>query len=370
MASSLPTFFPLHPSKPSSKPDIPDLSKATFLQTSIHTTQERPPNRHSRSRASTGLTRLRIDTCIAERADHLHPPRSTGQTSATTDCTKSLFGLGTQDSDSTSAPIPIPGRQTSPSWPKTPLTAREIEGGHFPFHETSPQKPQLSQSFRPRYQLRPAPRPSNHIDTLSPDSDSAPNPSFTPHRGLSSSHYQPSSPLSPTMPRSPLPLKTNANTRTSKHSSKNLHLPSLPRFHPANYQPLETGSTQAYRIPRPGSSTRQFSDPQQQVHQYQRDIVANATRSARSVIAQNLTTKPSPPRLHPLGSPGPVTPMALEEHDDYLSVGATEGNQDGAQGDEGGLSNKSIREENERMIHPGLLNKRHSPAVSSTGGLG
>ena len=65
-----------------------------------------------------------------------------------------------------------------------------------------------------------------------------------------------------------------------------------------------------------------------------------------------------------------MTPMTLEAHDDYLSVGATEGNQDGAQGDDGGLSNKSIREENERMMHPGSLNQRHSPAVSSAGGRG
>jgi hypothetical protein len=33
-------------------------------------------------------------------------------------------------------------------------------------------------------------------------------------------------------------------------------------------------------------------------------------------------TKPSSPRLDPLGSPGPVTPLTLEEADGYLAAGS------------------------------------------------
>lgn len=358
MASSLPTFHSGDKSRPSSRPHISNSSK-TPLHGPIDTGQGRPPTRESRFRTFTGLTRLRIETCIAERAYDLHPPPSIEPSPATADLKQSLLGSETKDLGSPSAPIPIPDRHISPSWPKTPLTAREIEGGHFPFHDNSPKKPQLSQSLRPSYQLRPAPRPSNHIDTLSPESDCASKSSSTPRRSVSSSLYRPSSPLSPTMPRST--LQSNTSTRSSKHPGKNLHLSSLPRFHPANYQSPETGNIQTLRASRPGSAGRQFSDAIQKLHHYQRDL-----GTSRSLIGQSTATKPSSPHLHPLGSPGPVTPMTLEGHDDYLSAGASRGDEDVSQGDDGGLISKLVREENERVRDSGLL-KRHSPVASPAG---
>lgn len=79
---------------------------------------------------------------------------------------------------------------------------------------------------------------------------------------------------------------------------------------------------------------------QVQLQQYNRDMIAQAARAANEIAAQQNTTninpasgattrglrgvtgmgleaasmlhKPNSPRLHPLGSPGPVTPMELE----------------------------------------------------------
>ena len=54
------------------------------------------------------------------------------------------------------------------------------------------------------------------------------------------------------------------------------------------------------------------------MYSYQQQLMANAARQqARS------NTKPSSPKLAPLDSPGPVTPMDLEGADGYLTAGMT-----------------------------------------------
>ena len=52
------------------------------------------------------------------------------------------------------------------------------------------------------------------------------------------------------------------------------------------------------------------------MYAYQQQLLANANRQAR-----NAATKPTSPRLNPLDSPGPVTPMELEGADGYLTAG-------------------------------------------------
>jgi len=49
---------------------------------------------------------------------------------------------------------------------------------------------------------------------------------------------------------------------------------------------------------------------------YQQQLMANAARQARVSNA-----KPTSPKLIPLDSPGPVTPMELEGADGYLTAG-------------------------------------------------
>jgi len=70
----------------------------------------------------------------------------------------------------------------------------------------------------------------------------------------------------------------------------------------------------------PRSQQRQYSDAQRQLYTYQRELVATA-RVGRTTVPG---PKPASPRLIPLaGSPGPVTPLELENQaDGYLFVGA------------------------------------------------
>ncbi|KAI8627049.1 hypothetical protein F5Y19DRAFT_477939 [Xylariaceae sp. FL1651] len=79
--------------------------------------------------------------------------------------------------------------------------------------------------------------------------------------------------------------------------------------------------------------SRNESEAKRRLQQYQRDMIAQATlalhggnvnqatlSSLRSLGFSNMA-KPSKPRLAPLGSPGPVTPMELEGSDDgYLGA--------------------------------------------------
>jgi hypothetical protein len=116
--------------------------------------------------------------------------------------------------------------------------------------------------------------------------------------------------------------------------------------------------------PRPGS------DIKRRLQQYQRDMVAQAAMSANALIANNsgsattpatTTTSSSPlggdratlpkaqlaaaffkahkplsPRLRPVGSPGPVTPMSLEA-DCYLALGSPVGVAGGLEADFPGM---------------------------------
>ena len=50
---------------------------------------------------------------------------------------------------------------------------------------------------------------------------------------------------------------------------------------------------------------------------YQQQLMANAARQARGA------SKPTSPKLIPLDSPGPVTPMELEGADGYLTARMT-----------------------------------------------
>lgn len=88
-------------------------------------------------------------------------------------------------------------------------------------------------------------------------------------------------------------------------------LGSLPRFHPAVYQSNSSGHTVTGQPPSPRQSRphnyRTSSGPREVKWQF-REFLESAHQS------------PSAPRLDPLRSPGPVTPLALEAGD-YLAAG-------------------------------------------------
>ena len=131
------------------------------------------------------------------------------------------------------------------------------------------------------------------------------------------------------------------------------------KYYPSNYERAQksnrsmSGTSASSMDPRsPGlaspASPSLLSPPEQtpemrrqlQLQQYKRDMIAQAARAANDVAAQQTRSglsstpnsasrgfkgltgvgfngtaalhKPNSPRLHPLGSPGPVTPMELE----------------------------------------------------------
>ena len=270
----------------------------------------------------------------------------------TTTTTTSAFLL-----EQTTAPIAIPTanplhRRNPISRPTTPLTAREEKAGHeFPWHDTSPLRPTISQSLRPTYsfqrhsernpkELSPQTQQLVSKTALSVQEDVTTRKynvwsidSAQMHQEHVSSLYTPSSPLSPTMTSAALPSQSRHGN--ARRTAQPLQLPALPRYHPSNYEratPSPSLSSNARSRPSatyrssarsPQPHQRQLSDAQYKLQQYQRDVITTATRQPRPAAScTSGITKPVSPRLNPLGSPGPVTPMMLEEQTDYLLAGA------------------------------------------------
>ncbi|KAF1965961.1 hypothetical protein BU23DRAFT_487853 [Bimuria novae-zelandiae CBS 107.79] len=139
----------------------------------------------------------------------------------------------------------------------------------------------------------------------------------------------PSSPLSPRMDSLNIPSQARrrphlSHMRQSSGTAASLRLPSLPRFHPANYASSQGSNAAGTPTTNPNSPQpplsprahqRQYSEVQRQMYTYQQQLMANAARQARA------STKPTSPKLTPLDSPGPVTPMELEGADGYLTAG-------------------------------------------------
>jgi hypothetical protein len=122
-----------------------------------------------------------------------------------------------------------------------------------------------------------------------------------------------------------------------------LKLNGLPRFHPANYQAATTAVSSA-PTSAPASTPRHYSNAQLQLHNYQRELIASATRSKTAPTG----IKPVSPRLLPLGSPGPVTPLMLEEEGGYLVAGANNPNPLLGESGQRDLVERLLREESLR----------------------
>jgi hypothetical protein len=121
---------------------------------------------------------------------------------------------------------------------------------------------------------------------------------------------------------------------------------SLGKYYPTNYN-KSSDSAGSVRSPGPASEVTfslSTTDQEHQLRQYKLDIISQTTQIARETLGQNIASmkavetildertrksvallgryKPSSPRITPLLSPGPVTPMALDTNgeSDYLSV--------------------------------------------------
>ena len=133
-----------------------------------------------------------------------------------------------------------------------------------------------------------------------------------------------------TFPMSHFPMSQSGHSRPPQASSKPapFHPGNLPRFHPAVYQPPGSHRTT--------HQSRVSPPPPQQQQQQPRTPTYRAASGTRDALRQygdlfadilprsSWGTKPSSPRLDPLGSPGPVTPLTLEEADGYLAAGSAD----------------------------------------------
>jgi len=128
----------------------------------------------------------------------------------------------------------------------------------------------------------------------------------------------------------PSTLRTPQRLQPTKPRSKNLHLPGLPRYHPANYTSTNSSTLNTPASPlsspqptmSPRQQQRQYSEPQKQLHHYQRELINLNRASVRSPSLNSLRSpRPMSPRLVPHGSPGPITPLELEEREGFSLVG-------------------------------------------------
>lgn len=141
----------------------------------------------------------------------------------------------------------------------------------------------------------------------------------------SQSHHR----LEPVQPTSPRAMHNRATANSQRRANTNsLKLPTLPRYHPANFPSYHSSaqttpdasstanSPNAPVSPRgAGSHQRVVSDAQKHLLAYQREMISRAQSPGGM-------DKPTSPRLEPLGSPGPVTPLELEGDGGYLMAGS------------------------------------------------
>lgn len=339
-------------------------------QQNLHPAVATPPDVSCILRTSPGVydfTRPGLGSVLHRRANHPGAPARLDLAPAIDKVAdgETYPSITTVAFYSPSSPIPIPARPTPPSRPTTPLTGRATKATGFPFSRETPRKSPVE---RFSYASSSASSGSSQKNTPPYRSHSPFTSPLTMSREQPSHRVQPSSPLSPPLPLSPL-LPYAQNGRISNRAGTHLRIPILPHLHPANFHSSSAPEANSSQRGRSNPSRHPFSDAQQKLHKYQRDLIANAIRPARPIASPAMTNLP-PPRLHPLGSPGPVTPLALEENQDYLAAGTAASTYRLNGSAENDLVEKFIHQEHERMKHGGMQSEGHSPAVSPAGGRG
>lgn len=225
-------------------------------------------------------------------------------------------------SSTTTKPINIcrEGRKRFPSLFHTPLSARgDLTGGYFPFHEPS----QSSLETHPFNRPSSAITPDYHFK-MRTESPLCTPIIMEPSQYSSSLTHQQVSP-------SPVDFHFSTMDRQTPQTPPLVSMPPLGKYHPANYQNKSPSITLRPPLRHANSSLsfarpkfeRSKSDNKKLLQNYQRDMVQQAARQARSAggIVENPTRAP---KLAPLCSPGPVTPMDLEDTTTagYLVAGA------------------------------------------------
>ncbi|KAJ5967577.1 hypothetical protein N7501_003825 [Penicillium viridicatum] len=297
-SSSSSSSSSLYPSSPSSS-FSPSLSSASHRRSAFQ------PRDHLESLITkhgyptpVSLSSLRDLTATSSTYTPPSPPRRTRYPD-----TIPIDPFDSLTLSSSTRPIPIP-RRTGPIYedlPVTPLTGRFDHDSYFDDWERASQ----SAKSRQISSIRPARRGQY---------PSRPPPSSTRMRSDSSPYYSPAaSPImSPRRSNSPQPTRSRTQNPSKTKQTQNFHLGSLPRFHPAVYQSSSTSHNATAQPPSP----RQSRQPTYRTAAGSRDMMWQYRE-----FIEGVHQGPSAPRLDPLVSPGPVTPLALEAGD-YLAHGS------------------------------------------------
>lgn len=220
------------------------------------------------------------------------------------------------ESFSGSRPIPIP-RAHSRSFEDLPLTPLTGRFDHQYLAER-PVKDSPSSSGQPRQSRN---EKTSRKKKSQQTSFSVSETTSTTHRRSHSKRTPMSGPSltmsHPSGPASPKP--------TPKDSP--MYLGNLPRFHPAVYQSPNSTPSASLSPNTPNHHPRSFGyrvasggggNSREALRQY-RELVAASVSLSRNGLSSS-DAEISAPRLDPLGSPGPVTPLTLEEAESYLST--------------------------------------------------
>ncbi|GAP89931.1 hypothetical protein SAMD00023353_4400370 [Rosellinia necatrix] len=341
-------------------------------------------------------------------ADNSHSPRSSPQRYLRSSSARSSPHSSNADDASSplarSQPIaielPAPKKfNSAPVYtPPAPLSARgDLPGGYFPLHE------EQSRVYRPHpFQLDATKARLKSIQRAAKGSSSS---SQASSRAVTKSDMGPATTNLPPAKADramEIPqLNVNSLARNEATSVSTTPVASymplgdrsspLPmgKYYPSNYERRKDekrGKTRRPATFEPGTSpsakselqvpainqvsnmshSRNESEAKRRLQQYQRDMIAQATIALNRGNANEAAMgtmrplgftsmiKPSKPRLAPLGSPGPVTPMELEGPDNgYLGV-------HGGPGTQTELARTRTDEGLRREDSPGVLEFGHS----------
>ncbi|KAF5624285.1 hypothetical protein F25303_11587 [Fusarium sp. NRRL 25303] len=221
--------------------------------------------------------------------------------------------------------------------PPEPLSARgDLPGGYFPLHEDP-----NSRVHRPHpFQHHPDTRMSRLISESGPIYADSPTSHPAQSAVMSHSNTPVASYLAPGFHDHPVPMgKYYPSNYESRNGAQSNLRPPLSGSVSSN-----VGSDSS-AIPNASSLSKQETELRRKLLQYQRDMVTQTSMAANELISSSAKSgdkpglslkdlsfrdsrfatpgcqKPLSPRLLPIGSPGPVTPISLETvgNGDYMS---------------------------------------------------
>lgn len=224
--------------------------------------------------------------------------------------------------------------------PPEPLSARgDLPGGYFPLHEDPKGRVQRPHPFASESAHL---RHSRASDSITMQAERARHPHVAMPASVTHSSTPVSSYIASGFHDAPQPLgkyyPSNYEHQHPQHDANHSRL--------APVADLATSSAKSdSHVPQSRPESSRIENPQMEMRrkmrQYQRDMIAQATmvlgastRTASPGVSLNglpikdielsgsTSLKPLSPRLHPLGSPGPVTPMELEASaSNYVDLG-------------------------------------------------